>query len=51
MATTYTVSGQAHGGWFVEPGFGSLQDAMDYASQIIDGDQDATIDITSDGVA
>jgi hypothetical protein len=51
MATQYTVSGRAHGVWYIEPGFATMDEAADYASQIIDGDVDSTVEITTDGAA
>jgi|KBSSwiS6_1023812.scaffolds.fasta_scaffold98009_1 hypothetical protein len=44
----YTVYGEAHGAYFHETGFPTLNAATDYASTIIDGDQDATVEVVRD---
>lgn len=43
---TYRVSGEAHGTSFDEGGFETDVEAMAYASGIIDGDLESTVEIT-----
>jgi hypothetical protein len=43
--TTYRVIGTAHGSRFDERGFETSEEAEAYASEIIDGDYDSTIDV------
>ena len=45
---TYRVVGEAHGAWFDEGGFPTSEAAQDYASAVIDGDRDATVQIITD---
>lgn len=42
---TYRVIGTAHGERFNESGFATEQEAMEYASAVIDGDYDSDIRI------
>jgi hypothetical protein len=44
---TYRVYGEAHGSSFDERGFTSEDEATRYASSIIDGDWEATIEVAS----
>ena len=45
---TYRVHGTAHGDTFDERGFTTLDEATDYASDVIDGDLDGTIEVEHD---
>lgn len=45
---TYRVFGEAHGAEFDEKGFPTLAAAEAYASSVIDGDYDSTIQIIVD---
>jgi len=46
--TAYRVHGVAHGSTFDERGFTSWTDATDYASSVMDGDIDSTIEVGPD---
>ena len=46
--TTYRVFGEAHGNMFDEGGFPTSQAAEAYASSIIDGDFDSTVQVVSE---
>lgn len=42
---TYRVRGEAHGTWIDEGGFRSMDEACDWASRVIDGDTDSTVEV------
>jgi hypothetical protein len=45
---TYRVHGETRGDVYDEGGFATMDAAIDYASDIIDGDIDGTIEVTKE---